>query len=248
VYTLARSSYLEVITMTATAARPIRLLLVDDHEVIRCGLRMLLESHVGLEVVSEATSREATLTTAAREQPDVILLDLDLGNENGIELIPELRKLAPEARILVLTGIRDHEVHRQAVRLGAVGLVLKEHSTTVLVQAIRQVWAGQAWLDPALVATLVTELSRAAGEAPLDPEQARIKTLTEREHEVITLICEGLQNKVIARRLAISDTTVRHHLTSIFAKLDLESRLELVIYAYRNGLVQVSTSKERVST
>jgi len=222
----------------AMLVRPIRMLLVDDHEVIRCGLRMLLESHTGLEVVSETTTLAATVETAEREQPDVILLDLDLGAENGLEIIPELRRVAPGARILVLTGVRDHDVHLQAVRLGAVGLVLKEHSTTVLVEAIRHVCAGQAWLDPALVATVVTELSRAHGAEQEDPELAKIKTLTDREREVISLICEGLANKTIARRLMISDTTVRHHLTSIFSKLDLESRLELVIYAYRNGLAQ----------
>jgi DNA-binding NarL/FixJ family response regulator len=110
----------------------------------------------------------------------------------------------------------------------------------VLVQAIRQVFAGQAWLDPSLVASVVTELSRSFEESGGTPDAVKIRSLTEREREVITLICEGLQNKTIAQRLAISDTTVRHHLTSIFAKLDLENRLELVIYAYRHGLANIN--------
>lgn len=230
---------LEVSLITARAGRLIRIMLVDDHEVVRCGLRMLIESHTDLEVVGETTTRATTLEVAEREQPDVILLDIDLGSENGLDLIPELRQALPSARILVLTGIRDSAVHEQAVRQGAVGLVLKEQSARVLVQAIRQVHAGQAWLDSALVATVLTDLSRTRGAEQADPEVAKIAALTEREREVISLICEGLQNKVIAKRMSISDTTVRHHLTSIFAKLEIENRLELVIYAYRNGLAQL---------
>jgi DNA-binding NarL/FixJ family response regulator len=228
------------VPMTAIVDRTVRILLVDDHEVMRSGLRLLIESHPDLQVVSEATAAGTTLIAAQRDQPDVILLDLDLGNENGLDLIPELRKVTPGSRILVLTGVKDPAIHKQAVRLGAVGLVLKGHSTTVLVQAIRQVFAGQAWLDPSLVASVVTELSRSFEESGGTPDAVKIRSLTEREREVITLICEGLQNKTIAQRLAISDTTVRHHLTSIFAKLDLENRLELVIYAYRHGLANIN--------
>jgi two-component system, NarL family, nitrate/nitrite response regulator NarL len=225
--------------MTARAGRLIRIMLVDDHEVVRSGLRMLIESNIDLQVVGETTTRATTLEVAKREQPDVILLDIDLGSENGLELIPDLRQVLPSARILVLTGIRDSAAHEQAVRQGAVGLVLKEQSARVLVQAIRQVHAGQAWLDSALIASVLTELSRARGAEQVDPEEAKIATLTEREREVISLICEGLKNKVVAERMSISDTTVRYHLTSIFAKLELENRLELVIYAYRNGLAQL---------
>lgn len=215
----------------------IRILLVDDHELMRKGIRLLIEQHPDLQVIDETHTRTQTLAAVQRHRPDIVLLDLDLGEENGLDFIPELRTLMPQMRIIVLTGMRDRAVHQQAVRLGAVGLVLKEHSPAVLVQAIRQVVVGKAWLDPMLVASLVTELSRAIGEA--DPEAAKIRILTEREREVITLVCEGLQNKTIAQRLSISDTTVRHHLTSIFSKLELENRLELVIYAYRHNLAQV---------
>lgn len=222
--------------MSAIDDRAIKVMLVDDHEVVRCGLRMIIGRHPALMIVGEAATRDAALELARSEQPDVVLLDLMLGDENGAELIPDLRQAAPDTRVLVLTGVRDHAAHQQAVRLGAVGLVLKEHSATVLVSAIEHVVAGQAWLDAGLVAGVLGELSRANGAKNDDPEAAKIASLTERERAVITLICEGLQNKAIARRLAISDTTVRHHLTSIFAKLELEHRLELVIYAYRNGL------------
>lgn len=225
--------------MTTTVERAIRIILVDDHELVRSGLRLVLERHPGLAVVAETACRARTEAEVVREQPDVVLLDLDLGDESGLELIPRLRELAPEARILVLTGTRDADLHYEAVRRGAVGLVLKEHSTGVLAQAIEHVARGRAWLDPGLIANVLTDLSRARGATQHDPEAAKIAALTERERAVIGLICEGLQNKVIAERLAISDTTVRHHLTSIFGKLELENRLELVIYAYRNRLARV---------
>lgn len=222
---------------TLSAGSTIRILLVDDHEVVRCGLRMILESHAGLAVVSETTTVAATLEAARREAPDIILLDLDLGDESGLDAIPALRSTAPAARIIVLTGKREPDLHRQAVHAGAAGLVLKDHSTQTLVQAIEHVHAGRAWLDASLIATVVTEVARARAED--DPEALKMASLTERERQVIGLICEGLQNKLIADRLSISETTVRHHLTSVFNKLALDSRLELVIYAYRQGLAHL---------
>jgi DNA-binding NarL/FixJ family response regulator len=226
--------------MTAMRERSIRILLVDDHEVVRYGLRLLLERNPGMRVVGETCSSAMTAAAVERERPDVILLDLDLGEENGLDLIPWLRERAPEARILVLTGTRDVALHCEAVRLGAVGLVPKEHPATVLVQAIDHVLGGRVWLDPGLITGFMTELSRAKDPEEESPEVGKIGALTEREREVIALICEGLQNKVIAQRLSISDTTVRHHLTSIFGKLEVESRLELVIYAFRNRLAHIA--------
>jgi DNA-binding NarL/FixJ family response regulator len=164
------------------------------------------------------------------------LLDLDLGEESGLDLIAALRIEVPDARIIVLTGLSNPEQHRQAVLLGAVGLVLKTQTFETLLQAIKQVQQGQAWLDPVLVANLVGELSRARGAPAVNPEHAKIALLSEREHMVIELVCEGLQNRAIATRLSLSETTVRHHLTSVFAKLEVENRLELLIYAFRNGL------------
>ena len=139
--------------------------------------------------------------------------------------------------MIVLTGIRDPAEHRQAVRLGATGMVLKEQAVDTLVKAIERVHAGETWLDPALVANVLAERSRARGR-DADPEAARIAMLTERECEVIALIGEGLKNRQIAKRLSISETTVVHHLTSIFAKLGVANRLELVTYAYRHGLAE----------
>jgi two-component system, NarL family, nitrate/nitrite response regulator NarL len=223
--------------MSNVSIKPIRVLLIDDHVVMRMGLRMLIENQPGLRVVGEATDRGAAIHSAAREQPDIILLDLDLGDENGLDLLPELRTAAKGARVIVLTGIRNPAEHRQAVRLGATGMVLKEQAVDTLVKAIERVHAGETWLDPALVANLLTERSRARGQ-DADPEAARIAALTEREREVIALIGEGLKNRQIAERLSISETTVVHHLTSIFNKLGVANRLELVTYAYRHGLAK----------
>jgi two-component system, NarL family, nitrate/nitrite response regulator NarL len=220
----------------STVPPPIRVLIVDDHVIVRAGLRMLLESQPDLLVVGEAGTCADALTLTTREQPDIILLDLDLSGEMSLASIPALLAAAPQARILILTGVRDLELHRQAVRLGALGLVFKDKATEVLLQAIAKVQAGEVWLEGTMIARVLGEITRARRAPAVDREGAKIATLTDREREVITLVGEGLRNKQIADRLGISETTVRHHLTAIFAKLEVTDRLELVIHAYRHGL------------
>ena len=224
--------------MSTTQSQSIRILIVDDHGIVRAGLRMLLESQPGTTVVGEAATCAEALELATREQPDVIILDLDLGGENAVESIPTLLCAAREARILILTGVRDSETHRQAIRHGAMGLVLKEKAAETLLQAIAKVRAGEVWLEPTMVARVLGDLTRPQPSPRPSPEAAKIATLTEREREVITLIGGGLRNKHIAERLYISEATVRHHLTSIFAKLDVADRFELAIYAYQHGLAK----------
>ena len=219
---------------------PIRLLLVEDHGIVRAGLRMLIESQPELILVGEAANRVEALALASREQPDVILLDLDLDGEVILDNIPALLAATNQARVVVLTGVRNPEIHRRAVRLGAVGLVLKENAAEVLLRAIAQVHAGEAWLEPAMVANVLGDMTRTQVARQCDVEKTKITSLTDREREVIGLLGEGLKNKHIAERLFISEATVRHHLTAIFAKLGVTDRLELVIYAYQHGLVQLS--------
>jgi two-component system nitrate/nitrite response regulator NarL len=218
----------------------IRVLLVDDHELIRTGLRLILEHHPRMAVVGEAANQADALAIAGREQPDIILLDLDLYGESSLDFLPELLTCAGGARVIVVTGIRAPEEHYRAVQLGAMGLVRKEQAAAVLVQAIEKVHAGEVWLDASMIARALAEMSgqRAVGEAQPDPQAAMIARLTARECEVIGLIGEGLYNKQIAERLSISQATVSHHLTSIFAKLGLANRFDLVIYAYRHGLAE----------
>jgi two-component system nitrate/nitrite response regulator NarL len=217
----------------------IRVLIIDAHTITREGLALVIETQPGLRVVGGAGNRSEALELTTREQPDVILLELDLGNSSGLDLLPELLAVAPAARILILTGVHDPEQHRHAVRLGAVGLVLKEKSVEMLFKAIEKVYAGEVWLERAMLTTVLNELTHSNGHKPINPEEAKVTTLTAREREVITLVGQGLRNKEVAKRLFISETTVRHHLTSIFAKLNLSDRLELVIYSYRYRLAKV---------
>lgn len=210
-------------------------MIVDDHLVVRAGLHMLIEDHPGMTVVAMASNRTEALDLSASAAPNLILLDLDLGGENALAFLAQLRETTPNARILVLTGLRDTDAHRQAVQLGAMGVVLKEHAPDVLIKAIEKVHAGEIWLDRPTMGRMLREMS-ARDEKETDPEVAKIKSLTQREREVVALIAEGLKNKQIAQRLFISETTVTHHLSSVYSKLGVSDRLELVIYAFANKL------------
>ena len=218
----------------ATAA--IRILIVDDHLVVRAGLNMLIENHPGMTVVAMASNRAEALELAARDSPDLILLDLDLGGENALTFLTQFRDIAPTAPVLVLTGLRDTDAHRRAVQLGAMGVVLKENAPDVLIKAIQKVHAGEIWLDRPTMGRILREMS-ARDEKEIDPESSKIDSLTQRERDVIALIAEGLKNRQIGERLFISETTVTHHLSSIYSKLGVSDRLELVIYAFTHKIV-----------
>jgi DNA-binding NarL/FixJ family response regulator len=212
--------------------------IVDDHRIVRSGLRLLIERAEATLVVAEAGTAEEAVAAATREQPDVILLDLDLGRDSGLTCLPRLREAAPSARVLVLTGIRDTDVHQQAIRLGAVGVLVKDKAPELLIRAIERVHAGEIWLDRTTTTAMLAELAGPRKMSPRDPEQEKVATLTPREREVISLVTKGLRNKQIGERLYISEATVRHHLTSIFAKLEVPDRMALTIYAFRHGLAQ----------
>ena len=224
--------------MPTSPAPPIRVLLVDDHAVIRTGLRLLLESRPGLQVIGEAANRLDALAVAAREHPDLILLDLDLGGSSGLDFLPELLVIAPAARVLILTGLHDAELHRRAVRLGAMGVVVKDKAAKVLFQAIEKVHAGEVWLEGAVVAQVLGELTSRRTSTQQDPEAAKITGLTARERELVALVCEGLSNRQIARRLFRSEGTIRNSLSVIFEKLEVTDRLGLVLYASRHNVAK----------
>jgi len=218
----------------------IRIAIIDDHSVVRSGLRMLIESEPNMSVVAEAGNEQDAIAMIEREQPDLILLDLDIDGRSSLDFLPELLTRSGQSRVLLLTGLDDLELHRRALHLGAMGVVLKEQAASVLIKAIEKVHEGEVWIDRAMMASVLTDLSKAREASQADTDATRISSLTEREVEVISFICDGLQNKRIADRMGITETTVRHHLTSIFAKLGCESRLELVIYAYKHGLATPS--------
>src|SRR5919201_2699612 len=224
--------------MSTPSPPPIRVLLVEDHAMMRAGLRLLLANQPDMTVVGEAATSAEALAVASAVQPDIIVLDLDLGGESALDLMPVLLVVAPQAHVLILTGVRDLPLHQHALRLGARGLVRKEQAAEVLLQAIVKVHAGEAWLERTMMAMVLDTLGRASRAQQLNPEAAKIATLTARERDIIALIGEGLRNRQIATRLRISETTVRHHLTVIFDKLEVMDRLELVVYAYRHGLVK----------
>jgi DNA-binding NarL/FixJ family response regulator len=247
-------------------AHPVRILLVDDQVIVREGLRLLLESQGGLTVVGDAATSKEAIERARTEQPDVILLDLDLGDSHGLTCMSQLLEVAPKAKVLILTGVYDLEVHHAAISSGAMGIVRKLEAGDVLVKAIRKVSAGEVWLDGVLMARVlndfwvsrnqngegghgtngtngisekerkVAEMWRPKNQGSDDYEAVKIARLTEREREVVTLIGEGLRNQQIADRLCISVITVRHHLSSVFSKLEVGDRFELAIYSYRHGL------------
>ena len=216
----------------------IRILIVNDQLVVRDGLRMLIENHPGTKVVAMASTRSEALEIIEREPCDLIILDLELGGYNASSFIPQLREAAKNARVLVLTGSKDSETHQKAAQLGAMGVVLKEDAADQLIKAIEKVYRGEAWLDRVTLGTLLWNLSNQDKDS-LDPRAIKITTLTDRERQVITLIAEGLKNRQIAERLFISPTTVTHHLSSIYSKLGVSDRLELVIYAVANKLVKL---------
>jgi len=199
---------------------------------------MLIDSQPAMEVVGVAGNRAAAFEMTKSEAPDVILLDLDLGNEDGLSFLAELRETSENTRILILTGLNDSDTHRQAVRLGASGVVLKQHAAETLIKAIEKVHAGELWLDRSTIGSLLREMTK-EGADEQNPEDAKIASLTARERQVIGLIAEGLKNRQIAERLFISETTVSHHLSSIFSKLGVSDRLELVIYAFGNNLAKM---------
>jgi len=221
----------------STKMTPIRIMIVDDHAVIRAGLRMLIEQDQTMTVVAMAGTPAEALTLAATEKPDIIVLDLILGEEDGLDFLPELTKASSNSRVLVLTGVQTPESHRTAIRRGAMGIVLKQQAAEQLLKAIKKVHDGEVWIDRSMIGSVLSDV-RNEQHTPPNPEISKINALTAREREVISLVSRGLRNKVIGERLFISETTVTHHLSSIYAKLGVSDRLELVVYAFANQLAQ----------
>jgi DNA-binding NarL/FixJ family response regulator len=197
---------------------------------------MLIEYDQRMQVVAQAGNKAEALERAASERPDVIVLDLVLGDEDGLSFLPELCQASPTSRVLVLTGVQNPDAHRRAIRRGAMGIVLKEHAADQLLKAIMKVNDGEVWIERSMMGSMIQEFNK---PAMVDPEIAKIESLTDREREVIGLIGEGLKNKQVGERLFISETTVTHHLSSVFSKLEVSDRLELIIYAFRHGLAKM---------
>lgn len=221
--------------MPAANPSPIKVAIIEDHSIVRAGLRMLIENSARMSVLWETTTATAALSNPTLGSPDVILLDLDLGIERGLDFVPELLRRFSPSRILVLTAIPDTRQHLAAVSAGASGVVIKEQAPEVLLKAIEGTHAGEAWLAQSLMAAVLGKLTETQNKVP-DPEAEKIARLTRRETEIVSLVSEGLNGERIAKKLEISEATVRNHLTSILAKLGLSNKFELAVYAHRHKL------------
>ena len=223
-------------TLPAATATAIKVSIIDDHAIVRAGLRMLLKSNVKMDVLWESASASQALSITNLKAPDIVLLDLDLGVENGLDYVSQIIERFHPCRVLVLTAIHDTQAHLAAVAAGASGVVVKEQAPETLFQAIESVHSGEAWLGRSLMTAVIRRFARVVAKEEKDPEADKISLLTPRETEIVALVSDGFNGEKIAGHLGISEATVRNHLTSILSKLGLANKFELAVYALRHGL------------
>ncbi|GGW08455.1 DNA-binding response regulator [Streptomyces narbonensis] len=212
-----------------TATTPARVFLVDDHEVVRRGLRDLVDDEPDMEVVGEAATAEQALARGPALRPDVAVLDVRLPDGDGISVCRELRSRMPDVACLMLTSFDDEDALLDAIMAGASGYVLKQIKGSDLVAAVRTVATGQSMLDPATTARLMHSLRDP--EAAKPPEDERLAVLSDRERSVLDLIGEGLTNRQIAKRLYLSEKTVKNHISRLLGKLGVERRVQAAVIA-----------------
>ena len=224
-----------------TINQPIKIMLIDDHRSVLWGLEKLIDSEKPkMEVVGTATNSTEAFELLRKISPDVILIDLDLNGESGVNIIPTLIKVST-AKILVLTGTRELALHDAAMIAGARGVVEKGDTAETILKAISLVYQGEVWIDRLATSRIFNELSRKKSELNNDPEQQKIATLTRKERLTAAEVGNdaGASTKVIAERLCISENTLRNHLTAVYSKLAVTSRLELFVYANKHGIYKV---------
>lgn len=216
-----------------TPAKPLRVVLADDHRLVREGLRSLLEAHEEFSVVGEAVDGHETVKVVEQLQPDLLLLDVSMPGHGGLDALRDLADRPHGARVLLVTASIDREQIAAALQLGARGIVLKEAASDALLSAIRTVMAGGLWLGDAAVSELMIQAER---PRPRQTPGRSAFGLTPREREILDSITAGLSNREIAESLGLSEQTVKHHLSNIFDKTGTSTRLELALFAVRNGL------------
>ncbi|MBT2467171.1 response regulator transcription factor [Streptomyces sp. ISL-66] len=219
--------------MADTPGRPgrIRILLVDDHQVVRRGLRTFLEVQDDIEVVGEAADGDEGIARAEELRPDVILMDIKMPGTDGIEALRRLRGLANPARVLIVTSFTEQRTVVPALRAGAAGYVYKDIDPVALAAAIRSVHAGQVLLQPEVAVALLADEGR-------PPSSGRGGSLTDREREVLRHIADGRSNREIARVLVLSEKTVKTHVSNILMKLDVVDRTQAALWAVRHGITE----------
>jgi DNA-binding NarL/FixJ family response regulator len=209
-----------------------RLLLVDDHEVVRLGLRSLLEHHPQFEVVGEAANSKETMEKIESIRPDIVLLDIRLPGISGIEVCEEITQNYPDVRVIILTSYAEDEMLFSAIRAGASGYVLKQIGGDDLIRAIEAVGRGEALLDPAVTQRVFQEVRRAVKEE----EASAFANLSQQEKHVLLLVSEGKTNREIAKALYLGEGTVRNYVSSILSKLGVSNRAEAAAYAVEHSL------------
>jgi NarL family two-component system response regulator LiaR len=211
--------------------KPIRVLIADDHPVVRRGLSSLLNITTDMELAGEAVDGVEAIDKARLLKPDIILLDLMMPRKGGLEAISEIKQANPDARILVLTSFADDDKVFPAIKAGALGYLLKDSPPEMLLQAIHDVYRGESSLHPTIARKLIRELNQPPPDLPPTEEP-----LTRRELEVLRLVARGLSNQEIATELVISEGTVRIHVSNILGKLHLANRTQATLYALQGGL------------
>jgi|SRR5208283_245263 len=213
----------------------IRVVIADDHPIVRDGLRRLLTAEEDIEVVGEAADGRELLQNVQAWRPDVILLDLRMPNTDGLTALQTLQSANNPAKVIILTASEDKNEFVQAMKLGCAGIVLKQTSADLIIKSIRKVHSGEIWLDQHTTAAVMRQF--AATEAATSVGKARERApLSAREHEIVALVAQGYKNKEMAEKMFISEQTVKNHLHNIFDKLGVSDRLELALYAIHKGL------------
>ena len=213
--------------------RPIKILVADDHAVVRQGVAALVDPRPEFELVGEAADGQEAVDLTLSLKPDVILMDLEMPKKDGIEAIYEIRREIPDSKILVLTSFSDDDKVLQAIRAGAMGYVLKVSQPYELLQAIQDVYLGELTLSPEVARTLLGSIVKI--REPVE----EVESLTSREVDVLRLVAKGMSNQEISKSLEISDGTVRTHVNHILAKLKLTNRTQAALYALREGLTSL---------
>lgn len=211
----------------------IRVIIADDHSMVRQGLKQIVELEEDLEVIAQASNGDEAVAMAQKYTPDVILMDINMPGMNGIQATNRLKEIGCESRIIVLTIHTDREYLIKTVQNGASGYVLKDADADVLIKAIRSVHAGQTYIQPNMTTELIKEFNRVTSE---DVRTKEDSLLTIREIEVLELIAEGMLNKEIAAKLYISEKTVKNHVSNIFKKLNVSDRTQAAIYAFKHNI------------
>ena len=222
---------------------PIRILIADDHALLRQGIKNALSLEADLEVIGEASNGEEVLNQVAHLKPDIVLLDINMPKGNGLEITRQLAANFPSVRCIILTIHDDEYYVLEVIKAGASGYLLKEVEAAMLIEAIRVVHAGESFIYPTLAKKLFTQISRQEKEQPSEqavtPRRRHEGQLTYREIEVLQLMAQGLSNQDMASRLFLSEKTVKNHLTNIFRKIHVTDRTQAVIYAIKHKIVTI---------